>query len=69
MYCIGQTISKLPNDINFVWIPSHIGIPGNEVADRLARDDAKHDDVDYSVPLEQGDVQGRRRLLKSGPAM
>lgn len=49
-------ISKLPNDINFVWIPSHIGIPGNEVADRLARDGAKHEDVDYSVPLEQGDV-------------
>ena len=51
-----ELISKLPNDINFVWIPSHIGIPGNEVADRLARDGAKHDDVDYSVPLEQGDV-------------
>ena len=49
-------ITKLPNDINFVWIPSHIGIPGNEVADRLARDGAKHDDVDYSVTLEQGDV-------------
>ena len=51
-----ELISKIPNDINFVWIPSHVGIPGNEIADRLARDGAKHEDVDYSVPLEQGDI-------------
>ena len=51
-----ELISKIPNDINFVWIPSHVGIPGNEIADRLARDGAKHEDIDYSVPLEQGDI-------------
>ena len=34
----------------FVWCPSHVGIPGNEKADRLARQALDTDEVYYEVP-------------------
>ena len=40
-YLIHQIINKLmetKKDIRFLWIPSHVGIKGNEKVDKLAKD-------------------------------
>lgn len=38
-----NTVKQNPSKvINFIWIPSHVGIEGNECADQLARSSANH---------------------------
>ena len=34
--------------IFFFWIPSHVGIPGNDVADDLAKDSIYNDEISYN---------------------
>jgi hypothetical protein len=30
------------NRVQLIWVPEHIGIDGNEIADQLAREDSPH---------------------------
>ena len=45
-------IRNLDNEITICWIPSHIGLPGNEVVDSLAKAAIDSPDVDMVVPYE-----------------
>ena len=47
-----ELLVEIPNDVTFVWIPSHIGIEGNEIADGLANAATKNKTIDLGVPLE-----------------
>jgi len=45
-------ISKYTKNVNHVWLPSHIGIKGNELADTLANAATINSDVDVNIGLE-----------------
>jgi len=45
-------VTKYTKNVNLVWLPSHIGIKGNELADRLASAATVNSDVDVNIGLE-----------------
>ena len=45
------------HQLTFLWIPSHVGIHGNELADTLAKFSLHHDvNVDVKLPFETCDL-------------
>ena len=47
-YCLYQLYS-LGIPITICWIPSHVGVPGNEKVDRLAKEALSHMEVDFPL--------------------
>ena len=59
---LNHSISTSGTATRFQWVPSHVGLSGNERADRLAKEA-----LDHPHPDEQGvhgDIPGNRRNLK-----
>ena len=40
------------SEVTLIWIPSHVGIIGNELADQLADDAIERDQVELEITLE-----------------
>jgi len=49
---IKELVSTYNKLITFVWIPSHIGIRGNETADKLANRATQNTEIDLDIGLE-----------------
>lgn len=43
--------------VKFVWIPAHYGVIGNEVADKIAKQAAKGDQVDLNVSISKAEMK------------
>ena len=52
-----QAINSLGLDVWLVWVPAHVGITGNEVADGLARDAINSITPDISIPLSLTEIR------------
>ena len=48
--------SKIANSITITWVPSHVGIRGNEKADKLAQQGLKHPTIDHVVNRESSEI-------------
>lgn len=49
------SLRGLAVDLTIIWIPSHVGIPGNEEADRLANVGREKPEIDINIDLELDD--------------
>ena len=47
-----DTKHALQREVTLVWVPSHVGIQGNETADRLANEGTKKSAVDIDIGIE-----------------
>ncbi|XP_069176229.1 uncharacterized protein [Procambarus clarkii] len=46
---VGRVLTNQGRVIKFLWIPSHVGICGNERADVLVAESAEEDHIEYSI--------------------
>ncbi len=44
--------------VNFMWVPSHMGVDGNEVADHLVKLALKQAQIDIKVSMSKTEVKG-----------
>jgi len=56
---VTDLLHNINSQISVVWVPSHIGITGNERADRLANMGSKRPHIDIDVGVELQEMYGR----------
>ena len=62
---LASNLSKEGKTITLIWVPSHVGIRGNEMADCLAKEATKHPEIEIEIMPEIFDIKRtiRRELL------
>lgn len=52
-----DTVRLISSKIHLIWVPSHIGLRGNEIADKLAQEATTRDHIDLEIGLEISELK------------
>jgi ribonuclease HI len=50
-------LNQSKHAISVIWIPSHIGIPGNDLVDKIASDSSIYPEIDIILPWETPEIK------------
>ncbi|KAI2650690.1 Gag-Pol polyprotein [Labeo rohita] len=50
-------INHMGVSVEFVWIPAHVGIEGNEEVDKLAKTALRKEEVEIEIPLCKSEIK------------
>ena len=52
---INDRVVRQGRVVSFLWVPAHVGIVGNEKADRAAKEASRREQVEFSVRLSRAE--------------
>jgi len=58
-----DNMHSISSHVTLVWVPSYIGIPGNEKAEKLANKGEMSQNIDYSIDFELQEANERAKAL------
>lgn len=50
-------IRQLRIIVEFLWVPAHVGVEGNEEVDKIVKQALKHTEIDIHVPLSKTEIK------------
>lgn len=55
---MNSRINRQGKNVIFMWVPAHLGIQGNEKADKVAKEAIKKEDVEVNIKLSKSEGKG-----------
>ncbi len=52
-------IRNLGIEVQFCWVPAHIGIKGNEKADKIAKEALEKEQVEINTSMGKGEIKAK----------
>lgn len=53
---INDVVDNISAKVSLIWIPSHLGIAGNETVDQLAQSAVANDTIDFDIGFETNEI-------------
>jgi len=60
LYEVLQSVTRIKNQggqVQFMWVPAHVGVKGNELVDELAKRALKKENIEMHIKISKAEVK------------